>query len=185
MVRSNKNSQKLHKSCLYTGSGWQWGGERVVRLQGACLGGRGEDRSWQATQEPGRVVKERTAGPPGFRRRGWGRFPEGGPGRQSSGETVEAQTAWEYSYPAKPGAGGGEDVLIAEMPRYLTVAVRSRVQQVSRTVWYKQPPGKHTGTGAAITMKRTQWLSWIEKGPKGQKGPQRTKSSGESDCSAD
>lgn len=117
-------------------------------------------RAGRPHKSTGRVVKERTAGPPGFRRRGWGRFPEGGPGRQSSGETVEAQTAWEYSYPAKPGTGGGEDVvLIAEMPRYLTVAVRSRVQQVSRTVWYKQPPGKHTGTRAAITMKRTQRLS--------------------------
>ena len=76
-------------------------------------------------------------------------------------------------------------VLIAEMPRYLIMAVRSRVQQVSRTVWCKQLPGKQTGTRAGITVKRTQWLSWTEKGPKGQKGPQRTKSSGESDCSAD
>lgn len=24
----------------------------MVRLQGACLGGRGKDRSWQATREP-------------------------------------------------------------------------------------------------------------------------------------
>lgn len=75
-------------------------------------------------------------------------------------------------------------VLIAEMPRYLIMAIRSRVQQVSRTVWCKQLPGKHTGTRAAITVKRTQWLSWIEKGPN-QKGLQRTKSSGEPDCSAD
>lgn len=137
-------------------------------------------------KSPGRGVKERTAGPPGFGREGWGHSLEVGPGKQSSGETVESQTAWEHSYPAKPGVGGGEDVvLIAEMPRYLIMAIRSRVQQVSRTVWCKQLPGKHTGTRAAITVKRTLWLRWIEKGPKGQKGPQKTKSSGEPDCSAD
>lgn len=61
MVRSSKSPQKLHKSCLYTGSGQEGEGESVVRLQGACLGGRGKDRSWQATTQPSgeerRVIK--------------------------------------------------------------------------------------------------------------------------------
>lgn len=57
MVRSSKNPQKLHKSCLYTDLGQEGEGESVVRLQGACLGGRGKDRSWQATtRAPGRGV---------------------------------------------------------------------------------------------------------------------------------
>ena len=35
----------------------------MVRLQGACLGGRGKDRSWQATtRAPGRGGKESQQG---------------------------------------------------------------------------------------------------------------------------
>lgn len=79
VVRSNKNSQKLHKSCLYTGSGQQRGGESVVRLQGACLGGRGKDRSWQATQEPRQRSKGEDSRASGIRKGGLGTLPGGWP----------------------------------------------------------------------------------------------------------
>lgn len=49
--------------------------------------------------------------------------------RQSTGKPVESQTTWEYSYPDEAGVGGGRKwPSVAEMPRYLIMAVRSRAQ---------------------------------------------------------
>lgn len=132
MVRSSKNPQKLHKSCLCTGSGQEGEGESVVSLRGACLGGRGKDRSWQATTKvPGRGGKGVTR-----LSRAQNKQPEGLP-RGSPREAVnvvESQTSWEYSYAGQEEVGGSS---LNEMLRYLIMAVRSKAK-VNRKVWCQQ-----------------------------------------------
>lgn len=69
-----------------------------MSLQGACLGGRGKDRSWQATTKLLGGKERESPGPLELIIRSQRGFPEGAPGRQSAGDLVESQTSWEYSY---------------------------------------------------------------------------------------
>lgn len=125
-----KNPPKVHKSCLYTGPGRPWGGESAVRLQGACLGGRGKDGSWRvATRALGERREGESAGPLGFRRSsrggalpGGGHFPEGGPVRQPIGEPVESKLFGDIPIQSWPGVGGRMKWFsAAERPRHQIV----------------------------------------------------------------
>lgn len=134
MVGSSKNPQKLHNSCLCTRSGQEGEGRSVVRLRGACLGGGGKDRSWQATTQALGEEERESPGPLGLRISSQRGFPEGAPGRQSTGDLVGSQTSWEYSYARQKKVGGSS---LNEMLRYLIMAVRSKAK-VNRKVWCQQ-----------------------------------------------
>lgn len=51
----------------------------MVRLQGACLGDRGKDRSWQATREPRQRSKGEDSRASRIQKGGLGMLPRGRP----------------------------------------------------------------------------------------------------------
>lgn len=51
----------------------------MVRLRGACLGGRGKDKSWQATQEHRQSSKGEDRRASGIQKAGLGALPGGRP----------------------------------------------------------------------------------------------------------